>query len=408
MDWIAGARAAQAEGVTRQTHDKYARSWRNWLDFQERCGISNPYLDELKLPEKVQLLGAFMHASRVGTFNPRSERISGTTARKAISHISATIVSSGRPDPSKNTSGKTDLKILRQAKAYKDKDPPTKHQKALPPVVYEYNLQNAKTPKELARATLLAAVLFWGCRSCEYSLVPEKERKTRPIRVCDVEFRIGARVIPHDNPDIFKAETVVIGFGPQKSGNYDDQIPMDATTNQTLCPKQLWAQTITRLKSYPGFDPQWPVYIYYNEKTKKFENIKSSEIGNDIKKAVKAIGKDILGFGPDEVGTHSNRASLAMQLYLQHVPPYTIMLIGRWRSDAFLAYIEKQCREFTKGMSQIMLSLKSFYQLPEIRKQEPPNLTQKEDKDKKKPKHNHRNAQFIHFGRLNALRSHCH
>ena len=54
-----------------------------------------------------------------------------------------------------------------------------------------------------------------------------------------------------------------------------------------------------------------------------------------------AIGVDVLGFISDEIGTHSDRASLAMMMYLAKEQIYTIMLVGRWNSDAFLAYIEK-------------------------------------------------------------------
>jgi len=42
----------------------------------------------------------------------------------------------------------------------------------------------------------------------------------------------------------------------------------------------------------------------------------------------------------------------------------TIMLVGRWNSDAFLAYIEKQVREFTKGVSTRMLQNNTFYNTP--------------------------------------------
>ena len=216
--------------------------------------------------------------------------------------------------------------------------------------------------------------------------------------MCDIEFRIGARVIRHDDPAIFHATTVVAKFGSQKSGMHYDEIPMDKTSDPVLNPVALWASTVTRLRSYPGFDPRWPVFVYFNGS--RFIPIRSSEIEGDIKSAVSAIGRDTLGFGPDEVGTHSNRSSLAMQLYLQGVPPYTIMLIGRWRSDAFLSYIEKQCKEFTKGMSQVMLTLDSFYQLP--RQQQPP-LQDSNQGSRTRP--NRRDAHFVHFGRLNALRS---
>ncbi|KAL9180713.1 hypothetical protein ACHAXT_011166 [Thalassiosira profunda] len=70
LDWIARSEEAQKEGVTAATHSQYARSWRHWLAFQQQCGLSDPYMDNLDPPDKVQLLGAFMHAVRCGTFNP--------------------------------------------------------------------------------------------------------------------------------------------------------------------------------------------------------------------------------------------------------------------------------------------------------------------------------------------------
>ena len=77
-----------------------------------------------------------------------------------------------------------------------------------------------------------------------------------------------------------------------------------------------------------------------------------------------AIGVDVLGFISDKIGTHSVRASLAMMMYLAKEQIYTIMLVGRWNSDAFLAYIEKQVREFTKGVSTRMLQHDTFYNTP--------------------------------------------
>mmetsp|Transcript_46267 Transcript_46267/g.140204 ORF Transcript_46267/g.140204 Transcript_46267/m.140204 type:complete len:285 (+) Transcript_46267:74-928(+) len=62
--------------------------------------------------------------------------------------------------------------------------------------------------------------------------------------------------------------------------------------------------------------------------------------GKDIRCMIRAvvgeIGEDELGFTKDEVGTHSNRSAAAMAMYLENVPVYTIMLVGRWSSDAFV------------------------------------------------------------------------
>jgi hypothetical protein len=406
VDWLAGAKSAQTKGVTQATHTKYARSWNIWLDFQRHIKLSDPYLDDQDKTTKLDIICAFMQAVRLGTFNPKSVRVSGATSRKAVSHVAATIVASGRVDPTKNSTGKTDIRIIRQAKTYREEDPPVKHQKALPPAVFRHVLSIADTTREKATADLLSGALFYGCRSCEYSLVPKKERKTRPLRVKDIEFRNGATVIPHDDPNIFHAETVVAKFGPQKGGVYEDEIPMDNTNDPILNPNIIWGRIITRIRSYPGFSPNWPVYTFYDPSTARFNPIKNTDIQRAIKSSVSALGRDTLGFGPDDVGTHSVRSSLAMQLYLQKVPNTTIMLIGRWRSDAFLSYIEKQCREFTRGMSELMLSLNSFYHLPT----EPQNTKSSRNDDATPRRHTHhtsdrRAAHFIHFGRLNALRS---
>ena len=81
----------------------------------------------------------------------------------------------------------------------------------------------------------------------------------------------------------------------------------------------------------------------------------------------------MLGFTSDNIGTHSVRSSLAMMMYLAKEQIYTIMLIGRWSSDAFLAYIEKQMKEFTRGVSSRMLQHDTFYNTPLAITQATPN-----------------------------------
>jgi hypothetical protein len=77
------------------------------------------------------------------------------------------------------------------------------------------------------------------------------------------------------------------------------------------------------------------------------------------------MGEAELGFRPDSIGTHSNRSAAAMAMYLNGIPVYTIMLVGRWLSDAFLLYIRKQVQEFTRGVSNCMINTSSFYTIPD-------------------------------------------
>ena len=50
---------------------------------------------------------------------------------------------------------------------------------------------------------------------------------------------------------------------------------------------------------------------------------------------------------------------------LDKIEVYTIKLIGRWKSDAFLCYIRKQVKEFTFDVSTQMIRNKHFSHIPQ-------------------------------------------
>jgi hypothetical protein len=98
----------------------------------------------------------------------------------------------------------------------------------------------------------------------------------------------------------------------------------------------------------------------------KLSTISSTTILGKIRAAVKALGKDNLGFTENEVGTHSNRSGGAMGMYLSGTPVYTIMLMGRWSSDAFMRYIRKQVLDMSHGISTKMITYEEFYTIPDF------------------------------------------
>jgi hypothetical protein len=73
------------------------------------------------------------------------------------------------------------------------------------------------------------------------------------------------------------------------------------------------------------------------------------------------LGPDVLGFTPDQIGLHSARSGAAMAMFLAGIPVFTIMLMGRWSSDAFLRYIRKQVKEFSLGVSSKMIQNENFF-----------------------------------------------
>jgi hypothetical protein len=55
-----------------------------------------------------------------------------------------------------------------------------------------------------------------------------------------------------------------------------------------------------------------------------------------------------------------------MAMYLGECPVYTIMLMGRWSSDAFLRYIRKQVLEFSHNVSKRMLRFRTHRHVPDF------------------------------------------
>ena len=74
-----------------------------------------------------------------------------------------------------------------------------------------------------------------------------------------------------------------------------------------------------------------------------------------LRAAVEAIGEEKIGFKSSEIGTHSIPSGAAMVMFLDKIPVYVIMIIGRWSSDVFLKYIRKQVEQFSHNVARRMI-----------------------------------------------------
>jgi len=90
-----------------------------------------------------------------------------------------------------------------------------------------------------------------------------------------------------------------------------------------------------------------------------------------LRKAVRTVGKARLGFDLADVGTHSTRSGAAMTIYLNKQPICTIMLLGRWSSDAFITYIRRQVQDFSTGVSDSMIMNEETYMTPDLDPMDP-------------------------------------
>ena len=116
------------------------------------------------------------------------------------------------------------------------------------------------------------------------------------------------------------------------------------------------------IRKYPGSTCDTPVSEVW--KNHKIEHVTSSEMVAALMDDVCAIREDKLGFKSEQVGTYSQRSGAAMAMYLGECPVYTIMMIGRWSSDAFLRYIKKHFEQFSHNVSHRMICFQFHCHIP--------------------------------------------
>jgi hypothetical protein len=175
--------------------------------------------------------------------------------------------------------------------------------------------------------------------SCEYSDV-QGEQRTKILCIRNIRFfDDNNRDISKDFYKIHLAVSVTLTFEFQKRDIQNDII---------------WHQRSNDTKGG----------VNYVRSGEGFYTIPSSIFLQRIRFVVDILGESRLGFKSSEVGTHSNRSGGAMGMFLAGTPIYTIMLMGRWSSDAFMRYIRKQVLQLSHGISSRMLTYNEFYTVP--------------------------------------------
>jgi hypothetical protein len=217
-----------------------------------------------------------------------------------------------------------------------------------------------------AMGQLATGAFFFGMRSCEY-LTVKGSRKTKQLTVKEIRFfKNNVELKDKKNSLISYADTVSITFVFQKNKRKMITVTQPRS-GKTICPVMVWAKNILRVLSYKGTSESTKVNAV--QIGKKIQYVTREQMLQHLRHTVNNMTG--LGFDGTEVGTHSIRSSLAMALYLAKRPISTIMLLGRWSSDAFLLYIRRQVQEFSTGVSSDMVANENFFTIPDLVETDP-------------------------------------
>jgi hypothetical protein len=274
-----------------------------------------------------------------------------------------------RCSPCHDSSGKFSKFLSDQLKGYKNSDPSARPQKALTPSLLRELSRNNDGPLNQATHQLARGAFFFAMRSCEYLSVTG-ERRTKRLRLGNLKFIRTNRTLSLDDPLLALADTIAITFEFQKNDQRDETVVMHCSGDPLLCPIRAWAAVVMRILSYSGTSATTYVNAYATTGG-NLAYLTGDQVRLRLRQAADRIGTARLGYTSDEIGTHSIRSGAAMAMYLAGVPAFTIMLIGRWSSDAFLRYIRRQVQEFSAGVSSKMLLTDEFFAVSGITPNDP-------------------------------------
>mmetsp|Transcript_88827 Transcript_88827/g.173807 ORF Transcript_88827/g.173807 Transcript_88827/m.173807 type:complete len:355 (+) Transcript_88827:2886-3950(+) len=292
------------------------------------------------------------------------------TIRDAISSVASTFRKCGRSSPFHLQNGVHDTgsihpRIRLMIRGYERNDPPPRRQKAVTPAFLLDLVNYARGFSEWAKHTadLIVGGYFFAMRACEFCRT-EKPGRTRRVTLGDIVFRDkDSRVVAHGDPELDeKALFVTICFTDQKNGTKMERRSHRKTGQETLCPVKSWARVVQRVRSQfrTREDDSIPVCAYREGQSAK--EIRSSQVLQLIRESCEFHdGENRYGIKASELGTRSIRSGAAMALALQgNTSDQKIMMLGRWKSTAFLHYIRPQVLEWAGDTAHQMSKTKSF------------------------------------------------
>jgi hypothetical protein len=357
-------------------HETVDRVWRRWKSYCVLAGVADdPFLVALSYETKHLLVRSFFGLYRDAKWSlsgklegRHKEPLVSGTIKTAASCLAAAFWNDFQPSPIHIKGGThfhPGIKAL--FKAFDNVDPPTKRQKAITPKLLRKLLEASQHSAIIDTAPAVVADLvigafFFAMRACEYTK-PRSAGRTKCIDLAGIVFRTkNNAVIAHDNPRLLElAEYVTITFVNQKNGIKMDSRTQRRTKDPILCPVIRYAIQVQRiLRTVP--DASGSTTINTIATKGKAGLITSTYVLQILRATCSSFGgKAIFGFNQAEIGNKSIRSGAAMALFINDVPTAKIMILGRWSSDAFLAYIRPQVLEWTNNMSREMITVDSFF-----------------------------------------------
>ena len=159
---------------------------------------------------------------------------------------------------------------------------------------------------------------------------------------------------------LVQADLFILLFTTQKNGFKGGSIGNVRTRHPQGCPVATMHRQVSYLQLHGATD-KTPLSSY--KKGTKWQQIQGGTSRPAIRYVIQAVGPST-GFTDSDISKRSLRAEGGMDLLMARVDPDTILLVGRWRSNTMLRYLQTTAKIFTEGLSAKMFEHGAYALIP--------------------------------------------
>ena len=210
---------------------------------------------------------------------------------------------------------------------------------------------------------------FFLMRPCEF-LRSDSESEARKLRTQAFELRHvrltinntlyhgHEATILYDETQLANISDVSVMFTEQKNGWKGEVVTQRASLDPCLCPARSLGWIVRHLLLNNAEDAM-PIYSHYYAPESTWRFLRYSEVTRGLRLCAAQIQSET-GVAPYLISVKGLRPGGATALLCAGVDPSGISALGRWRSDAVLAYLRPQALTASQNLSAQMVTHGSY------------------------------------------------
>ena len=277
----------------------------------------------------------------------------------------------GAHDPRQTLTGDIDFRLSRLTTGWDKKDPPPARVKPAPVtfILYLLRLAYASTgtpsPAQRALADVICIAFFFLLRPGEYCVGNDDTAFT----LGDTHLYVGSRkldVSTCSDRELEAASSMRLHFTTQKNQRKGDVIAHGRSRHHLCCPVRAAVCVLQQHRKWfrdsaVPYDDKCPLASYYYRSRRVL--LRSCDVTSQLRFAARQ-SVSVTGIDPSSISARSLRAGGAMALLCGNVDSDTIMLVGRWHSDAMMRYLHQEAQPIMKHLAATMLDCGNYGFLP--------------------------------------------